>query len=80
MLSFTGSILGIIVGGAMFLGLKNHIETSFAIPFQRPEILDFSILVILCLALGVLTGVSATLFPAIRSSGLEPNKALFKVE
>jgi putative ABC transport system permease protein len=80
MLSFAGSSLGIIVGGAMFFGLKNHIETSFAIPFQRPEIFNFSLLVLFCMGLGVVTGVCAALLPAIRSSCMDPNKSLMKVE
>lgn len=78
MLSFAGSTLGILIGGALFFGLKNYIETSFAIPFQWPSAPHFFLLVLFCLLLGSFTGVGATLFPALRCSLMEPNRALLK--
>jgi putative ABC transport system permease protein len=78
LLSFGGGSLGIIIGGAMFFALRNHIETSFAIPFQWPGGSQFALLIVVCLGLGVLTGVCAALLPAIRCSLMDPDKALLK--
>ncbi|MFO7604829.1 MAG: ABC transporter permease [Desulfurivibrionaceae bacterium] len=80
LLSFAGGSLGIIIGGVMFFSLRNHIETSFAIPFQWPDVSQFSLLIVFCLGLGVLTGVCAALLPAIRCSLMDPDKALLKGE
>jgi putative ABC transport system permease protein len=79
-LSFAGSGLGIIIGAALFFVLRNHIETSFAILFQWPSVSQFSLLIVFCLGLGVLTGVCAALLPAIRCSNMEPCIALTKGE
>jgi putative ABC transport system permease protein len=79
-LSLAGGGLGIISGGFLLFGLKSYIEASFAIPFLWPGVGHLCLLIIICLALGILTGVSAALLPAIRCSNMEPRTALTKGE
>ncbi|MBU0484641.1 MAG: ABC transporter permease [Proteobacteria bacterium] len=78
LLSFAGGSLGIIFGGTLLFVLKSNVEAAFAIPFQWPSFLNFLLLTSTCLTLGIITGVSAALLPAIRCSALEPSVALTK--
>lgn len=79
-LSFIGGCMGILTGGIVLYFFKGMIENSLSIPYQWAEPGQFLLLAMLCLLLGVLTGIAAALAPAIRTSLLEPATAVARGE
>lgn len=79
-LSILGGIFGVGVGGALLYSFRNFIRTSLNVPYLWPEVGQFVLIILLCLVLAFLTGVVAALYPAFRSSRMEPYAAIRKGE
>ncbi len=77
-LSFIGGSIGIMAGGSVVFFFKKVIAASLDMPLQLPGLTQFVYLAVICLILGLATGISAAMFPAIRSSLLEPATAIAK--
>ena len=79
-LSILGGMIGIAAGGGSLYALRNVIRTSLNVPYLWPEAGQFAGIILLCLFLAFLTGIVAALYPAFRSSRMEPYAAIRKGE
>jgi len=79
-LSLLGGMSGVAAGGVLLFSFKNLIKASLNVPYLWPEPLQFAVLILFCLVLAFLTGVGAALYPAFRSSRMEPYEAIRKGE
>ncbi|MBI5142046.1 MAG: ABC transporter permease [Nitrospirae bacterium] len=77
-LSALGGVVGIAAGGVLLFSFKNLIRASLHIPYLWPEPSRFALLIAVSLALAFLTGIAAALYPAARSSRMEPFEAIRK--
>jgi len=75
-LSAIGGILGVTTGGGVLYLFREAIYASLDIPHLWPSLGRFLILIGVCLALSVLTGMIAALLPALRAALLEPYEAI----
>ena len=71
-----GGFLGLVAG----LGLISFISGAFLeamqMPFLWPSYYFFGVLIVICLAAGVASGVFGGLYPAARCSTMEPLAAI----
>ena len=79
-LSILGGILGIAGGGAFLYIFRGFIRSALNIPYLWPSATQFSVLILICLALSFATGTVAALYPAIRSMRMEPYEAIRRGE
>ncbi len=79
-LSLLGGAAGVVVGGVLLFSFKNMIKFSLNVPFLWPEPAEFGVIILLCMTLAFLTGIGAALYPALRSSLMEPYAAIRKGE
>ena len=75
-LSLSGGVAGIIIGGIFLYVFKGFIRASLNIPYLWPSAGEFVLLIVFCLVLSFITGVGAALYPAIRSMTMEPYEAI----
>ncbi len=76
LLTAAGGAVGIVLGGAGLFIFRTVITSSLGIPYLWPPVWYFALLVGGTLLLSVLSGVVASLYPAISSSRLEPYAAI----
>lgn len=76
LLTAAGGAAGVVVGGAGLFVFRTVITSSLGIPYLWPPVWFFTILVLGTLLLAVLSGVVASLYPALTSSRLEPYAAI----
>jgi len=79
-LSFSGGVLGIIIGGIFLYTFRSFIRSSLNIPYLWPSTSQFIVLIAICLVLSFITGTGAALYPALRSMRMEPYDAIRKGE
>ncbi len=79
-LSLVGGMVGISGGGIFLYTFRGFIRSSLDIPYLWPSLSQFSVLIGICLALSLLTGTLAALYPAIRSMTMEPYDAIRRGE
>lgn len=77
-LSALGGVIGIAVGGVLLFSFKSLIRAAIHVPYLWPEPSRFALLISVSLALAFLTGIAAALYPAARSSRMEPFEAIRK--
>jgi putative ABC transport system permease protein len=75
-LTAAGGCVGIMIGGAGLFIFRAIITSSLGIPYLWPPVWYFGLLVLGTLLLSVLSGVVASLYPALSSSRLEPYAAI----
>ncbi len=80
LLTAAGGLTGILLGGAGMFIFRAVITASLGIPYLWPPLWFFALLVLGTLFLSVVSGVVASLYPAISSSRLEPYAAIRKGE
>ncbi|RJQ43018.1 MAG: ABC transporter permease [Gaiellales bacterium] len=76
MMTAVGGLAGILVGGAGLFIFKAVITASLGVPYLWPPLWYFGMLMAGTLALAVVTGAIASLYPAVSSSRLEPYAAI----
>lgn len=76
MMTAIGGVVGILVGGAGLFIFKAVITASLGIPYLWPPLWYFGALMAGTLALAIVTGGIASLYPALSSSRLEPYAAI----
>ncbi|MHB0916020.1 MAG: ABC transporter permease [Thermoleophilia bacterium] len=76
MMTAVGGIAGILIGGAGLFIFKAIITASLGVPYLWPPLWYFAMLMAGTLALSIVTGALASLYPAISSSRLEPYAAI----
>lgn len=76
MMTAVGGIAGILIGGAGLFIFKAIITASLGVPYLWPPLWYFALLMVATLALSIVTGALASLYPAISSSRLEPYAAI----
>lgn len=79
-LSLLGGVGGVAAGGVLLFSFKNLIKASLNVPYLWPQPLQFGVIILFCLVLAFITGVGAALYPAYRSSRMEPYEAIRKGE
>ena len=75
-LTGAGGVFGLLVSGILFIGLQGALEQNLQTPFLLPSVTEAIILVLVLLALALVSGVIASLQPALRISRLEPYEAI----
>ncbi|GBE57262.1 macrolide export ATP-binding/permease protein MacB [bacterium BMS3Abin01] len=80
LLTAAGGLTGVLLGGAGMFIFRAVITASLGIPYLWPPLWFFALLVLGTLFLSVVSGVVASLYPAISSSRLEPYAAIRKGE
>lgn len=79
-LSGIGGVVGIIVGGASLVTFKSVIKASLNMPYLWPDFFQLVIIIVACIVFAFMTGVGASLFPALRVSLMEPYRAISRGE
>ncbi|QWR77510.1 ABC transporter permease [Candidatus Magnetomonas plexicatena] len=80
MLSLSGGLAGIVLGGTFLFLFKDFIKSSLNIPYLWPDTLHFAMLIAFSLILSLLTGAIAAFYPALWSMKMEPYAAIRKGE
>jgi putative ABC transport system permease protein len=75
-----GSVAGIGAGGGLLYALKKPVMTAFKLPYLWPDAAFVASAGTATAALAVVTGMAAVLYPAFRSSRMEPYEAIRKGE
>ncbi len=76
LLTFIGGVLGVVGGGVAIFSFSLLISTSLEIPYLWPTFAQIIQMTTITLTLAILTGLIASLFPAIVSSRMEPLYAI----
>ncbi len=79
-ISLSGGITGITVGGIFIYILKQPIMEAFKLPYLWPGNLFIMDSIMVILILSIVTGVVAAFYPAFRCSRMEPYEAIRKGE
>lgn len=74
--SITGGIFGIMTGGAAIVLFRNSIMTYLNIRYIWIQLEGIIYLIIISTLIATITGIISALYPAIRSSRLEPYNAI----
>ncbi len=72
----TGSLIGLLCSTGLVLGFSSLISQSLGVPFYQPGLGKLVPLSLTALALALLTGMIAGLYPALRASRMEPYQAI----
>lgn len=76
----SGALVGLIVSIGLMAGFSRLIAKYLEVPFYWPGVADMGMLVVLALALALITGVLAALYPAYLASSMEPYEAIRRGE
>ncbi len=78
--SFLGSVLGLVVGGLVFVVSEFYLSQAFSISFVQPTSTDVVVFTLGSLALGMLIGTVAATYPAYAASRMDPYEAMTRGE
>ncbi len=76
MLSGFGGLVGLFIGLVIITQLKGFFQETLKMPFMWPSDGFLTVLILICLAAGLASGVFGALYPAARSSMMEPLQAI----
>ena len=68
--------MGLFVGLVIITQLKGFFQETLKMPFMWPSEGFLIVLILICLAAGLASGVFGALYPAVRSSMMEPLQAI----
>lgn len=75
-ISITGGITGILAGGMLLLIIKEPIRIAFNLPYLWPGTIFVLATGIIILLISIITGTGTALYPALRTSRMEPYEAI----
>lgn len=75
-ISIIGGITGILAGGVLLLLIKEPIRIAFNLPYLWPGTLFVLATGIIILLISIITGTGTALYPALRTSRMEPYEAI----
>ena len=78
--SFAGSLLGLVVGGVVLVVSESLLTQSYNISFVQPTIADLVGFTVGSLGLGMLIGTAASTYPAYAASRKDPYEAITRGE
>ena len=79
-LTSLGAVLGLIVAFSLIFYLSKFFQTTMKMPFLWPSNVFLGVLILICLAAGLASGLLGGMYPAARSSMMEPLEAIRKGE
>jgi len=78
--SLVGSLLGLLVGGAVLLVSETLLAQSYNISFAQPMASELALFLVGSLALGMLIGTAAATYPAYAAARMDPYEAMTRGE
>jgi putative ABC transport system permease protein len=78
--SLVGSLLGLLVGGAVLLVSETLLAQSYNISFAAPVASELALFLVGSLALGMLIGTAAATYPAYAAARMDPYEAMTRGE
>jgi len=78
--SLVGSLLGLLVGGAVLIVSESLLAQSYNIAFEQPMASELAIFLVGSLALGMLIGTAAATYPAYAAARMDPYEAITRGE
>jgi len=78
--SLVGSLLGLLVGGAVLLVSEILLAQSYNISFAQPMASELALFLVGSLALGMLIGTAAATYPAYAAARMDPYEAMTRGE
>ncbi len=75
-ISIIGGITGILAGGVLLLLIKEPIRIAFNLPYLWPGTVFVLATGIIILLISIITGTGTALYPALRTSRMEPYEAI----
>jgi len=79
-ISLIGGLIGLVIGAALLFSFKNFILSSLRLPYLLPSVKVLIELVSGAIIFSAVTGLLASLMPAISASRMEPYEAIRKGE
>jgi putative ABC transport system permease protein len=79
-MSFSGSLLGLAVGAAVFVVSEFYLSQAYSISFIAPNYTEVLGFMLEAMALGIIIGTLAALYPAYRASRMDPYQAIARGE
>ena len=79
-MSISGSLLGLAVGAVVFAVSESYLSQAYNITFVAPAYSDVLVFMIEAMALGVIIGTLAAVYPAYRASRMDPYQAIARGE
>jgi putative ABC transport system permease protein len=79
-ISIAGGVMGIVAGGSLLLTFKSIIISSLKLPYLLPSLPVLAELIAGAVFFALVTGLLASLLPAVSASRMEPYDAIRKGE
>lgn len=76
MLTSLGAVVGILLGTGVIIYLNKFFQKTMEMPYLWPSHIFVGALILICLAAGLASGIFGALYPAARSSMMEPLQAI----
>jgi putative ABC transport system permease protein len=80
LVSLIGSLLGLLVGGAVLIVSESLLAQSYNIAFEQPMASELALFLVGSLALGMLIGTAAATYPAYAAARMDPYEAITRGE
>lgn len=71
-----GGVIGVVFGAGIVYLFNSMIKSTLRMPYVWPTTTEIAILVVVCVAAGIISGIVGTLYPAFMSSRMEPLRAI----
>jgi putative ABC transport system permease protein len=78
--SFSGSLLGLAVGAAVFVVSEFYLSNAYSISFIAPSYPEAFGFMLEAMTLGMIIGILAAIYPAYRASRMDPYQAIARGE
>jgi putative ABC transport system permease protein len=71
-----GGVMGVVFGAGIVYLFNTMVKSTLRMPYLWPTTTEIAILVAVCVAAGIISGIVGTLYPAFMSSRMEPLRAI----